>query len=55
VCIGREFALLEGQLVLATLARRFRVEPTAGAGVEPVALGTLQPRGGLPSRIRSRL
>jgi cytochrome P450 len=54
VCIGREFALLEGTTILATLARRFRVIPVEGHRIEPVALGTLQPRGGLPAYLVPR-
>jgi cytochrome P450 len=57
LCIGRDFALVESVLMLATLLRRHRVEP-AGSGdgsvVEVDALVTMRPRGGLPLRLRSR-
>lgn len=53
-CIGLQFALLEGPLVLATLLRRadFELLDPAGAVPEPVA--TLRPKGGLPMRIHLR-
>lgn len=48
LCIGREFALVEAVLVLATVLRDARLDRPAGA-VEPHAdaLVTLRPRGGL--------
>jgi cytochrome P450 len=54
VCIGNHFALVEAQLILATLASRLRMHaldvelPTA----EPLV--TLRPRGGLPMRVERR-
>ena len=47
-CIGEQFAWMEGVLLLATLAQRFRYRLASGAVVEPEALITLRPRGGLP-------
>jgi cytochrome P450 len=44
VCIGREFALMEGQIALATLARAFDVEPVPGRTVVPEVAVTLRPR-----------
>jgi cytochrome P450 len=49
LCIGERFAITEGVLALATLARRWRVVPDA---IGPVTLDprfTLRPRGGLPA------
>ena len=46
-CIGESFAWMEGALLLATLAQRFRFRSVAGARVEPQALITLRPRHGL--------
>ncbi len=57
LCIGRDFALVESVLMLATLLRRHQVEPAgagAGSAVEVDALVTMRPRGGLPLRLRSR-
>lgn len=46
-CIGEQFAWMEGVLLVATLAQRFRFRAVPGAPVEPQALITLRPRGGL--------
>jgi cytochrome P450 len=43
-CIGEAFAWAEGILVLATLARRWRVEPAPGHAAAPDPLLTLRPR-----------
>jgi unspecific monooxygenase len=42
-CIGAQFALTEATLVLAVLARRFRIEPADDRPVLPLATITLQP------------
>jgi cytochrome P450 len=47
-CIGRPFAQTEAALVLATIARRWRLRVQRGARVEPQAVLTLRPRYGLP-------
>jgi cytochrome P450 len=47
-CIGADFALTEATLVVATIARRYRLELVPGRRVEPHPLITLRPRGGLP-------
>lgn len=46
-CIGNHFAMLEAQLILATVAQRYRPRLAPGQAVEPVAVGTLRPRHGL--------
>jgi cytochrome P450 len=51
LCLGRDFALLEGPIVLRAFFRRFRLEPLAFPRV--LAQVTLRPEGGLwakPSR-----
>jgi cytochrome P450 len=48
VCIGQHFALLEAQLLMATMVQRARIHPIA-ANVVPEPLITLRPRGGLPA------
>jgi cytochrome P450 len=53
-CIGNEFALLEGAVVLATLARRWRLEPVPGSKVTPQAKIIVRPKGGLPMTVRAR-
>jgi cytochrome P450 len=50
VCIGSHFALLEAQLMLATMVQRVRLQPLA-YDVVPEPLITLRPRGGLPVRV----
>ena len=47
-CIGNSFAMMEAQLVLATVAQRFRLDLVDGHRVTPEPLVTLRPRGGLP-------
>jgi cytochrome P450 len=48
MCVGEPFARMEGALVLATLASRWRFRLRAGHTVRPQAVITLRPRGGLP-------
>ncbi len=47
ICIGNEFALMEAQIVLAMLMRRFRFEPVAGRPVESEVRLTLRPKSGV--------
>ena len=50
VCIGSHFALMEAQLVLATLVQQAKIRPLVShLEVEPLV--TLRPRGGLPSYV----
>jgi len=46
-CIGEPFAWMEGVLVLATVAQRWRFHLVPGHPVEPQALITLRPRYGM--------
>lgn len=50
-CLGETLAWVEGTLVLATLARRWRVRIARPLPVEPRPEITLSPRGGLPMRV----
>jgi cytochrome P450 len=52
--VGAAFAELETTLVLATIARRFRLELTARGMPAPVAQVTLRPGRSLPMRLRRR-
>jgi len=54
VCIGEQFAWLEGTLGLATIARRWRFELAPHAAVVPQPIVTLRVRGGLPMIARAR-
>jgi cytochrome P450 len=53
-CIGAQFALTEAVLVLARLARDFRIELADDLPVLPLALFTLQPDRPAPFRLRPR-
>jgi cytochrome P450 len=53
ICIGERFAMLEGALILATVAQRWRVAPLPPAP-RLDARFTLRPRGGLPARVARR-
>lgn len=54
ICIGNHFALMEGHVVLATIARRVRFELASAAPVELDPLVTLRPKGGVHMRARVR-
>jgi cytochrome P450 len=53
LCIGRDMALLEGVLVLASLAARIDLQPI-GPPPRAVPLVTVRPAHGLPLRLRLR-
>jgi cytochrome P450 len=46
-CIGLRFAMMEGQIALATIARRYRLAPTPGPAPEAMPLFTLRPKNGI--------
>jgi cytochrome P450 len=48
MCIGNNFALMEMQLILATVAQRYTLRLVPGHPVEPEAFLSLRPRYGLP-------
>ena len=54
VCIGAAFALQEGSLVLATLARHFRFEPVPGHVPEPVGRLTIRAENGIRLKVYAR-
>jgi cytochrome P450 len=54
VCIGQPFAMLEMQLILATIAQRFKLTLTPGYDVQVEPFISLRPRGGLPMEIGER-
>jgi cytochrome P450 len=53
-CIGNQFAMIEAQLALATLAQRYRLALVPGPPVEPWPLITLRPRHGIKMMAESR-
>jgi cytochrome P450 len=54
VCIGNQFALLEGQVVLAALAQRVTFEAASTRDIQPEPLITLRPKNGVPLLVRRR-
>jgi cytochrome P450 len=53
-CIGQGFAMLEAAVVIATLARRFRLQLAPSRPVVPEPLVTLRPRRGIQMTLRAR-
>lgn len=53
-CIGESFAWMEGVLILATLARKWKLRLVPGHRVEPQPLITLRPKYGMQMRIERR-
>ena len=53
-CIGKVFALIEGQLALAAIAQQVRLTSQPGHSVELQPRITLSPAGGLPMIVRRR-
>jgi cytochrome P450 len=54
MCLGKDFGLVEAQLVLATIAQRYRLALAPGRPVIPQLTLTMGPRGGLPMILRPR-
>lgn len=53
-CIGNHFAMLESQIVLATIGQQFRVRPVEGQQVEPASIATFRPKDGIHVRLEKR-
>ena len=53
-CIGGTLAMLETKLIIAAIARRFRLELVPGFPVEPCAGTTMYPRHGLSMTVKKR-
>lgn len=54
ICLGMHFALLEGVLVLAEAAQRYRLRLVPGEEVHPVMVGTLRPDHDIRMTLESR-
>jgi cytochrome P450 len=54
ICIGNNFALMEAALVLATIARKYRLRIADDAVVEPLPSMTLRPAHGLKMIVLAR-
>ncbi len=55
LCIGEGFAWMEAELLLATIAQRWRVRVPASHRVELQPMVTLRPSGGMPARVERRV
>lgn len=53
-CVGNDFAMAEGQLILTQIARRFRLHPVPGRIPRPYLGTIIQPRGGIWLRLGPR-
>jgi cytochrome P450 len=53
-CLGESFAMTEGVLLLATLARHWRLRPSPGHRVKVVPEHLLRSKGGMPMRLERR-
>ena len=54
MCIGTGFAMMEAQLILATVAQRHELHLLPGESVEPEPLVTLRPRHGVMALVQAR-
>ena len=53
-CIGESFAWMEGVLLLATIAQKWKLQLVAGHRVEPEPLITLRPKYGMRMQVEAR-
>ncbi len=54
-CIGESFALMEGVLLLATIAQKWKLKLVPGHRVEPEPLITLRPKYGMRMEVEARV
>jgi cytochrome P450 len=54
LCIGRDFAMTEAELILAAVAQRWRLVMEPGQMIVPDPMITLRPKGGLQMRLEPR-
>lgn len=54
LCIGNNFAMIEGTLLLAMMAKEFDFQPVASLPRKPALAVTMKPRGGLKVKVRRR-
>lgn len=55
ICIGNSFATMEANLLLATIAQRYRLHLIEGVEIVPQPFITMFPRDGLPMRLEARV
>jgi len=53
-CIGNQFAMLEAQLIVATIAQRYRIDLLPDQAIRPEPLITLRPTPGIRATISKR-
>lgn len=53
LCIGNTFALVEAQLIVATVAQRYRLALVPGQAIEVAPLVTLRPKHGMHMTVRA--
>lgn len=54
VCLGRQYALMEAQLILLSLVQRYDIDFVAPTMIEPVLAITLRPAGNTDVKVRPR-
>jgi cytochrome P450 len=54
MCLGRDFAYMEGTLILAMLVQRFNVQPQPGFVAKPKLSSTLRPEKGVLVKLQMR-
>ena len=53
-CIGRDFAYMEGQLILTRLLQQYRLHPATEQPPQPQLSSTLRPKGGIDIALQAR-
>jgi cytochrome P450 len=54
ICVGNQFALMEGQIILETIGRQVEMEPVSKREIGVKPLLTLRPKGGVAVKVRRR-
>lgn len=54
ICVGNHFAMMEAQLILATISQRFSLDLPPGQLIKPKPLITLVPKNGIAANVRGR-
>lgn len=54
LCIGKDFAMMEGQLALAMVAQRYQITKTSERPAEQQLAATLRPKGGVVVKLEKR-
>ncbi len=55
MCIGKDFAMMEGQLALAMVAQRYKITKTSEHPAEQQLAATLRPKGGVVVKLEKRV